>query len=106
RNDLALDARKIEQRLTADERIHAFDQRRQIALDDEILAFVHERFDRVRNSLAHALDHEPPAIELRILFRAREGEFLLDDLSRQDEPRIIVASLHDVFERRERIEAG
>ena len=82
----ALDANKIEQRLAADQRIHALDQRRQIAFDDEILAFVHERFDRVRNSLTHALDHEPPAVEFGILFRARESEFLLDDLPRQDEP--------------------
>ena len=85
-----------------------FDQRRQIALDDEILALVHERLDRARNSLARAIDDLPPALagEIRILFRARQRELLLDDLSRQDEPGIIVAGLHDVFERRERIEAG
>ena len=49
-----LDARERQQRLAADERIHALDQPRQIALDDEILALVHERLDGCGNALGRA----------------------------------------------------
>lgn len=48
--DLALDLRQFEQRLAADKRVHAGDQRRQIRLDDEILALVHERLHRTGNA--------------------------------------------------------
>src|SRR5271169_3389905 len=108
RGDFALDGRGIEQWRAAGKRIHALDQPRQIRLDDEILALVHECLDRPRNARPGAGDDLAPALagEIGVLLGARQREFLLDDLSRQDEPGIVVSGLADIFECRERIEPG
>ena len=57
--------------------------------------------------VARLRGHQPAlAGEVRILLRARQREFLLDDALRQHEPRIIVAGAHDVLQLAERIGAG
>jgi hypothetical protein len=96
-----------QQWLTAGEGVHPRNQRRQIALDDEILALVHEGLHRAGNALSRAGQDLPPALagQVGILFRTGQREFLLDDSPGQNEPGIIVAGVHDVAERAQRVEA-
>ena len=68
-----------------------------------------ERFDRRGRALVGGAPggHQPAlAGEIRILLRARQREFLLDDALGQHEPRIIVAGRHDVLQLAERVGAG
>ncbi len=107
RDDLALDVGQIEQRLVG-QRVHPAHERGEVALDDEVGAVLLERLDRAGRALADAglqdLD-DALARQVGVLLGARERELLLDDLLRQHEPRVVVAGLHDVLERAERVEA-
>ena len=69
--DLALNGLDAQQRFATGECVHAPHQRRKLALDDEILALVHEGLDRAGNAAARAAQNFPPALpgEIRILLR-------------------------------------
>ena len=74
---------------------------------DEVLAVVDEVLHRLRRSgpdPAEHLAHRLPG-QVGVLLRAGEGELLLDDLLREDEPRVVVAGLPQVGERAEGVEA-
>ena len=93
RDDLALDASALEQRL-AGERVHAGDEIGEVVLDDEVLALLLERLDRPGRLVADgALGDEPPALarQVGVLLGAREREFLADDALVQHEPGVVVA---------------
>src|SRR6202041_979754 len=61
RAHLPLHLREVEQGLAADEGVHARDERLQVALDDEILALLHERLHGRGYPGASSLDHLAPA---------------------------------------------
>src|SRR4029079_10550692 len=59
---------------------------------------------RADAALQHLAEVAPR--DVRVLLRAGERELLLDDLLGQYEPGVLVAGLHDVRQRPERVEAG
>ena len=106
--DLRLDVIEL-QEIVAGQRVHRADEVGKVVAHDEIRAFLLERFHRRRRALVGgALDGHAPALsgEIGILLGAGKRKLLLDDALRQDEPRIIMASRHDVFELPQRVGAG
>src|SRR5260370_41697681 len=106
RANLTLDALDGEE-VVARQCVHAFDERGQLGLDDEILAFLHEGAQRCWDAPGRAHQHAAPALscKVRVLLGARQGELFCDDPLRQDKPRMVETCLHDVGERAERIES-
>ena len=97
---------KIE-RMIADT-VHAGDQFFQRFGNNEILAFRFKGFHRRRSRPPQAAAQKKPDItsgEVRILFGARKGKLLLDNLLRGDEPAVTMAELADVLQRRKTVEA-
>ena len=106
-DDLPLDLLEAEQRLLG-QRVHALDQRPQVAPHDEVGAVALERLDRSGRARGQpGLEHVAHALvgEIGVLLRARERELLLDDLLREHEPCVVVAGAHDVRQGAEGVEA-
>ena len=75
--------------------------------DEEVLALVLECFNRLGGALAEALTQQLAhalAGEVGVLLAAREGELLLDDRLRGDEPRVVMAGRAQVPQRAEGVE--
>ncbi len=106
-DDLPADGLLVEQVLLRDG-VHAAHQGGQVALDDEVDAVVHEGPDRSRHRLAGAVDDAADRLpgEVGVLLGAGQAELLADDALVEDEPGVVVAGPHDVFERAEGVEAG
>ena len=108
RLDLRLDVVQLEQ-IVAGQHVHRADEVGEVVAHDEVGTVLLERFHRCGCALVGgALDRHAPAFsrEVGVLLGAGERKLLLDDALGQDEPGIIVAGAHDVFELAERVGAG
>ena len=103
---LPLDVVGVERRVRG-ERVHPLHQPLNRRGRHEVLAVVHERLHRLRGSGTNPAEHLAHRLagEVGVLLGAGEGELLLDDLLRQDEPRVVVARLAQVGQRPESVEA-
>ncbi|MHC2709054.1 hypothetical protein ACVIQS_001915 [Bradyrhizobium diazoefficiens] len=108
RLDLHLDVLEPEE-VAAGKLVHRRNEIVDLVAHDEVDTMAFECFHRRRRALVGgAAQRHAPALagEVRVLLRARQRELLLDDALGQDEPGIIIARRHDVFELAERVGAG
>src|SRR5207249_258508 len=80
RHDLALERRRVDQ-VRAGELVHAADETREIALDDEIASLVHEGTHGGGRAATDAAEHHADTLagEIRILLGPGQRELALDD---------------------------
>jgi len=107
RLDLHPDVLELEE-VAAGKLIHLRNKVLELVAHDEVDTVAFERLHRRRRALVGgALDRHAPAFsrQIGVLLRARQRKLLLDDALGQDEPGIIIARRHDVFELTERVGA-
>ncbi|MFK4644359.1 hypothetical protein ABIF96_002933 [Bradyrhizobium ottawaense] len=107
RLDLHPDVLELEE-VAAGKLVHLRNKVLDLVAYDEVDTMAFECLDRRRRALVGgaAQGHAPAlAGQVGILLRARQRELFLDDALGQDEPGIIIARRHDVFELAERVGA-